>query len=831
MADTYKIRRDIRLEIDLIRCTNTYSQSPCTASGSRQCYNTRRTCQDNPNFRAETQTLTLIDGQHRVSPPAGAIPCIDEVRIRPQTLNPDGVPRFNTEAQIAISNFAMPDRVEDDPYNRRSNAATWWGRLLTRDPYIVNRPARLTTLVQGEEVTTHWIVHNFTVPTDRSNFTLTLADPLRAVLQVEFPRDDNARLTQPLAVDALTANSLPAGIAVGTYLAIEDEIVRVNAVAGDTYTIARGQKNTEAEEHPIGADVQRVYIAPVGTHLFTLIRDILLLSGVNSEYLPAQPWQDEMLGGYQFHTLDDEVIIAEPVRVRTLLENFTLLGPLGLFWDAENARILPVGQSRFINQGRALTDEDYLDDPEVTQVRGAHVTEVILRYGPPSPTERSELRRRSAAVDLAAENDLIYGRPYVRDHALEFVPRLARNLVTLSAARLLARYGSRGGFPRQYKMDVPMLLLPEYPIGEVVPVTIPRTTLDFAGAEQATAAQVISALPNYDTGRLSLTLLQYLPVSLDGLPIPDNPLPTPGVMTEGTSTLGSQTAVDLFFYLGAPNFPIDWTVIVPAGARLTGLRATDEPALLIRNFAAGSNIRIEVAGGVIGYGGIGGSTTANYSAIGTLDADNLTAGTRGGDAIEVRDTAASIVIAASGTVGGGGGGGGAVTEDRFITYSSLPGAFLDAHALDMPVNTLVAAAGGGGAGFETSTGGIRSLEGDAEFMTLAISLAHGGGLWFAFPGDTAATGGTALAGGAGGRSASFGFGFFNTATIAASNYILGGIGGALGQAGQSADASGAPSGRTFVSSAAGAGGHAVRVRNSAPNVSIQGTGNYLGMRP
>ena len=58
-------------EIDLDQCALVYGQSPCTASGpaGSECYNTRKTCQDTPNYDGSgVQTLrfssVFVEGEN-----------------------------------------------------------------------------------------------------------------------------------------------------------------------------------------------------------------------------------------------------------------------------------------------------------------------------------------------------------------------------------------------------------------------------------------------------------------------------------------------------------------------------------------------------------------------------------------------------------------------------------------------------------------------------------------------------------------------------------------------------------------------------------------------
>jgi hypothetical protein len=89
-------------ELDLPRCANTYGVSPCTASGSTKCFNTRATCQDLANFRRgipEIDSITedeqdAASTSHSVTMPA----TVDVGDLLLVIMGADGNPTITTPA-------------------------------------------------------------------------------------------------------------------------------------------------------------------------------------------------------------------------------------------------------------------------------------------------------------------------------------------------------------------------------------------------------------------------------------------------------------------------------------------------------------------------------------------------------------------------------------------------------------------------------------------------------------------------------------------------------------------------------------------------------------
>ena len=120
------------VEVDLDRCSNTYSIAPCTAvlgvTGDDKCFNCLNTCQDTPNYNSETVTVRYSTVSSKVPVQIDAIPCISSVNIRPAKVDLGESIGVRASVDINLVDFRSPDTGPDgdrylsdrayDPYTR-----------------------------------------------------------------------------------------------------------------------------------------------------------------------------------------------------------------------------------------------------------------------------------------------------------------------------------------------------------------------------------------------------------------------------------------------------------------------------------------------------------------------------------------------------------------------------------------------------------------------------------------------------------------------------------------------------------------------------------------
>ena len=663
------------VEITLRTCTRRFAVAPCMASGpaGTECFNTRASCQDPPNFQAESvNRLRLCRRQARPEP--GHLPCIVQVREQSQKLNPNGTPRWNNAVTVTLTDFVLPDRPADDYYSRRIETGGYLSRLIARHPYLVNNAARIT---YGGR-TTHWIVSSVSPPDAGRQITIILHDPLRRALEQQLPVGSEAALASAVTTETtLAINGVDGpGVEAGRYAVIDEEIVLISQVNAGTNTIqvARAQLGTARGDHSADATVQPIYrLASV--NLVDAIRQTLIDSGgVSAARLPAAVWDAEKAAGFTAHTLND-VLVVRPKRVGEVLDQLCALGPLALAWDAAEQIIRPIGQTQFQSIGEPLDYRKILADKDIRirQRPDLHMTRCVLHYNRARPSDDSELISTVARVDAEGEGQERWGRAYIYEKKLPIANFLDRPLVRLASARLQQRWGNINAMPLEVQCEISRTHRDAFRLGTVMDLCLPRQIQTKYGLIGLLRGQVVQATEDYVTGNIKLTILSYLPANTNLVDVtptpPDEGGGDPNDITHRID--GGATTRDVFFAIGAPPQPVNLRVIVNSHVRSDDV---GQAALLFRNFHPESTLRLEVtANGLItGMGGRGGGFAPAESGESNLEI----LPEKGGAAIISH---LPLTIENAGLIAGGGGGGynqrsvaqvSAPNINRHVVYSS-----------------------------------------------------------------------------------------------------------------------------------------------------------------
>lgn len=220
-AAQFALRPALVAELDATRCTNTYGVAPCAAAGGvgHECYYTRNTCQDVPNFAAGIRTESFCSA-HLV-PPAGTA-------MRPYLVG-DGDP-LPTEAQLGkglakrgsrtleFRDEPCPDFMDDPHYATRPVPAggTWWGRFLARNKYLYGRFIRLRDGYVTEPFdwstfqTELYIVTGVTGPDERLRVRMTVKDPVALLDTAKAPAPTTGKLAAALPAVAFVGLAVSA---------------------------------------------------------------------------------------------------------------------------------------------------------------------------------------------------------------------------------------------------------------------------------------------------------------------------------------------------------------------------------------------------------------------------------------------------------------------------------------------------------------------------------------------------------------------------------------------------------------------------------------------
>lgn len=193
------------LELDLDFCGNTYSISPCTASGASgtECYNCFETCQDKPNFTRTTKTYRF--GNRGSIMPQGEIirPYISSIKTAPLKIDPDKGTAARSKAIVKLVDDNTLDVNEDPYYSTRPTPASgaYWGRFIARNPNYAGRWARIR---KGYPVDPWdwdtfqdelYIIESIKGPATDGSVSIILKDPLKFADRRQIPTPTSGKLT------------------------------------------------------------------------------------------------------------------------------------------------------------------------------------------------------------------------------------------------------------------------------------------------------------------------------------------------------------------------------------------------------------------------------------------------------------------------------------------------------------------------------------------------------------------------------------------------------------------------------------------------------------
>lgn len=333
------------LEIDLTFCANTFGNTPCTASNASgfECYNTKRTCQDAPNFSVSSKTFRF--SEQRNDPVKGAYPAIVRISTAPTELDRKEGLKHTGAIKIDLADFADND-IDNDPYVSTrpyiaTDQGTFWGKLHARNPHHYARTARLIAYDNGVTVETfHLVVEQITNPNRDGLVSVTLRDPL-------FLTDgDNSLAPKP------SKGSLVADISAGAgsfefddgteypasgVVAMGRERLRYTRTGNNATITERGAFGTEAQSHRAGAKIQLCLVfdnVPLHEIYREFIRDY---TPIDESLIPFADWTQEFNDWLQPYTLSHCLSKPEPVR-----DHFSRLQEQTgtfIFWSQRDAEI------------------------------------------------------------------------------------------------------------------------------------------------------------------------------------------------------------------------------------------------------------------------------------------------------------------------------------------------------------------------------------------------------------------------------------------------------------------------------------------------------------
>ena len=366
-------------------CTNFFGVLPCTASApaGKECYNTRKTCQDVPNFIYAEQIYTFVLEKEKPNPIKQAFNCLKKVDLAPAKIEPGKGLGSRNNVSIQFNDFTDDD-VLTDPYQETrpyiaTDTGTFFGKLLARNPYYQGRKIEVIYGFideNGIENTETYIYQMEKLKLDRNGLvTLTGKDPLvkTEAFKNQVPELSNVTLTKtitPLFNTYFTVSDM-AGL--GTispllggvgFIRVNDEIFGYNYIFPLGYqAFPRGLFGTTPAGHSFGDLVQPAIVYEQETPDIVLFDLLTGYAGIDPGFIDQAAWAAEVAAWLNTITLTQ--VISEPAGVGDIIERILKAINCELWYNPKAGKIefksnSPVLPSQYIP--KRLSDADFMQN-------------------------------------------------------------------------------------------------------------------------------------------------------------------------------------------------------------------------------------------------------------------------------------------------------------------------------------------------------------------------------------------------------------------------------------------------------------------------------------
>lgn len=394
-------------------CSLTYGTAPCTASGAvgSECYNTRETCQDVPNYTKTTKEYIFC--QPRSSLPKGVnmFPVImgDVQKAATSTTGGSGLGK-RAVIKVKLKDFPHHDRDVDKYASTRSFTAleqgTFWGKFLSRNPYYEGRTLKLYFGYIGD--TFSW--SNFEIQeydiTDidgvkNKSVTITAKDVLIRTYdrKSQYPALSTGELLADIAAGSTSATLTPTGIGNSEYAASGTLSIGKEAMtftrSGDTLTLTRAQWGTTDKSHKAGDTVQ-ICVAWDTSNIIDVLDELLVTgSGLPSSYIPTADWTTER--DLWLTNANVKGILMKPESIEKVIGELSEVFMFDIWWDAVNQEVKlkalsPEPSGATIN---TLTEESNIIQGSLTIDRKSkdRFTEIRVGYNKIDFSEKNDIEQ------------------------------------------------------------------------------------------------------------------------------------------------------------------------------------------------------------------------------------------------------------------------------------------------------------------------------------------------------------------------------------------------------------------------------------------------------
>jgi hypothetical protein len=451
------------------KCSLTAGVGACTATetGDAKCFETRKTCNDIPNYDKTTVEVKFCLPRSNLPVGEQMFPALDgQVRIAPTSVTAGKGLGKRSVGNAKIKDFPHHDRGIDPYVNERTydpeTTGTFWGKWLARNPYFEGR----TLKVYHGYINNPFSFNDFNVyeyditdisGPDNGAVNITFKDVLVRTYKEksQYPAKSLGELSADIAAGASTATLLPAGIgstypASGT-LSIGKEAITFTR-SSDTLTLtARAQYGTEAKDHKEGDAVQ-LCATFNNTNVVDVLYELLVTgAGLPTSYIP---YDNGSTGTYE--NWDDELsiwlgaalvngILMKPESIEKIIGELSQDFMFDIWWDALTQKVKikalsPEASGVTIN---TLTDGYNILEDSIKIKRDAsqRLSQVQVWYSKIDYSENNDIENFGAAkisADVSLPTDDLYGSESIKVITSRWIDNLSQ--ASALSGRLLSRF-------------------------------------------------------------------------------------------------------------------------------------------------------------------------------------------------------------------------------------------------------------------------------------------------------------------------------------------------------------------------------------------------------
>lgn len=200
------------VKMTLDRCNNTFSNAPCTATGT-VCHYSYGTCKDKANYDPTTRDYVFQSKNAPLLPIAGVRPYLLSHEYMPTTLNPDAAVTVSPRMEFTFCpdwGDHMPltpmDHDKGTGFYRTETTGEYWKNLFTRNPNARKRPIYYYEGFPGDTESSLQLkftgeIHDFRFNPD-GTVTVIATDNLKALVDATVPNAISSTNVTTLEMDS-----------------------------------------------------------------------------------------------------------------------------------------------------------------------------------------------------------------------------------------------------------------------------------------------------------------------------------------------------------------------------------------------------------------------------------------------------------------------------------------------------------------------------------------------------------------------------------------------------------------------------------------------------